>query len=291
MRQILVLLLAGCAMAAQPVLEPETIPLWTGKAPGALGDAEHDRPTLTIYLPYGKQGAGTGVVLCPGGGYAALALNHEGRQVANYLNAHGVAVFVLKYRLGSNKYRHPVQLGDVQRAIRLVRTRAKDFGVEPDRIGVMGFSAGGHLASTAATLFDEGNPQAADPVDRASSRPDFAILCYPVISFVTPYTHKGSMRNLLGDNPDPKLVERLSTELQVTAKTPPTFLFHTNADTGVPPENSVLFYMALRKAGVPAEMHIFEKGPHGVGLGMTDPALAEWPVLLAKWLRTRGLIK
>jgi acetyl esterase/lipase len=284
-------MLAGWAWAAQPQHEPQTFPLWSGKAPGALGDADQDRPTLTVYLPYGKQASGAGVVLCPGGGYGALAMNHEGRQVANYLNAHGVAVFVLKYRLGTHNYRHPVQLGDAQRAIRLVRSRAKEFAVDPERIGIMGFSAGGHLASTAATHFDDGDPQAADPVDRVSCRPDFAILGYPVISFTTPYAHKGSMRNLLGENPDPKLVENLSNELQVTPRTPPTFLFHTNADTGVPPENSVLFYMALRKAGVPAEMHIFEKGPHGVGLGMTDSALAQWPVLLAKWLHTRGLVK
>jgi acetyl esterase/lipase len=171
-----------------------------------------------------------------------------------------------------------------------VRSRANQYDILPDRIGVMGFSAGGHLASTAATHFNAGDSSAEDSIDRLSSRPDFLILGYPVITFTTPYLHKGSRNALLGENPDPKLVELLSNELQVTPQTPPTFLFHTNTDTGVPPENSVLFYLALRKAGVATEMHIFERGPHGVGLGMTDPALAEWPRLLANWLRVRGLL-
>jgi acetyl esterase/lipase len=196
---------------------------------------------------------------------------------------------VLKYRLGP-KYHHPIELGDAQRAIRMVRSRAEEFRIQPDRIGIMGFSAGGHLASTAGTHFETVNAVAGDPIDKASSRPDFLILGYPVISFTTSYVHKGSMRNLLGENPDPKLVELMSNELQVTPQTPPTFLFHTNADTGVPPENSVLFYMALRKAGVPAEMHIYERGPHGVGLAQTDEALATWPGRLAAWLRVRGLL-
>lgn len=285
-------LLAGfCLALFACAQEPQTIALWPGDAPGAQGSEDRDRPTLTIYLPYGRRAEpASAVVVCPGGGYGALAQNHEGRQIANWLNSQGFAAFVLKYRLGP-RYHHPVELGDAQRAIRLVRARAQEFSVAADRIGIWGFSAGGHLASTAGTHFDAGNAQAADPIDRAGSRPDFLILAYPVISFTTPYTHKGSMRNLLGENPDPKLVENLSNELQVSAQTPPTFLFHTNADTGVPPENSVLFYLALRKAGVPAEMHIFEKGPHGVGLGQTDAALAEWPALLARWFRTRGLVK
>ncbi len=265
-----------------------TIPLWKGEAPGSLGSEDRDRPTLTVYLP-GRDAVPTGVIICPGGGYGALADNHEGRQVANWLNSMGIAGFVLKYRLGP-KYHHPVELGDAQRAIRMVRAQAKEFGIAPDRIGIMGFSAGGHLASSAGTHFDVGQADAPDPLDRMSSRPDFLILGYPVISFTTPYTHKGSLRNLLGDNPDPKLVESLSSELQVTERTPPTFLFHTNEDSGVPSENSVLFYLALRKNKVPAEMHIFEKGPHGVGLAMRDPALSMWPTLLSNWLRGRGLL-
>jgi hypothetical protein len=169
------------------------------------------------------------VVVCPGGGYAKLAMDHEGRQVAEWLNSLGVAAFVLKYRLGP-RYRHPAPLEDAKRALRLVRSRASEFRIAPDRIGVWGFSAGGHLASTLATHFDAGNPAAADPIERVSCRPDFAILAYPVISFASEYAHKGSRRNLLGDNPDPALVENLSNEKQVTAQTPPTFLFHTNED-------------------------------------------------------------
>ena len=267
---------------------PQEIPLWEGQAPGALGAEDADRPTLTIYRA-SRSPAGTGVVVAPGGGYGALAMDHEGRQVAAYFNAMGVAAFVLKYRLGP-KYRHPVELGDAQRALRLVRTRAPELGVNAARLGLMGFSAGGHLAATAGTRFDAGNPSAADPIDRASSRPDFLILGYPVVTFEAGVTHAGSVRNLLGENPDPKLIELMSNELHVTAQTPPTFLFHTNADTGVVPENSVRFYLALRKAKVPAEMHIFENGPHGVGLALGDPALSAWPTLLTNWLRARGLL-
>jgi len=283
-------LLAGAtALLFAQTPPPPTDLLWANGAPGALGNDDADKPSITIYLPEPAKAVATGVVICPGGGYGALAMDHEGRQVAEWMNSVGIAAFVLKYRLGP-RYHHPVELGDVQRAIRTVRTRAAEFGIAPDRIGVMGFSAGGHLASTAATHFDVGNPNAADATDKASSRPDFAILAYPVISFTTKYVHAGSRRNLLGDNPDPKLVELLSNELQVMPQTPPTFLFHTNADEGVPPENSVLFYMALRKAGVPAEMHIFEEGSHGLGLAQTHADLSIWPTLLANWLRVRGLL-
>jgi acetyl esterase/lipase len=269
--------------------EPQTIVLWPGGAPGAVGNEDADRPTLTVYLPPAERAVPTGVVVCPGGGYAKLAMDHEGRQVAEWLNSLGVAAFVLKYRLGP-RYRHPAPLEDAKRALRLVRSRASEFRIAPDRIGVWGFSAGGHLASTLATHFDAGNPAAADPIERVSCRPDFAILAYPVISFATEYAHKGSRRNLLGDNPDPALVENLSNEKQVTAQTPPTFLFHTNEDQGVPAENSVLFYLALRRAGVPAELHIYERGRHGVGLAPDDPVLSSWPQRLADWLRVRGLL-
>jgi acetyl esterase/lipase len=269
--------------------EPQTIVLWPEGAPGAVGNEDADRPTLTVYLPPAERAVPTGVVVCPGGGYAKLAMDHEGRQVAEWLNSLGVAAFVLKYRLGP-RYRHPAPLEDAKRALRLVRSRAGEFRIAPDRIGVWGFSAGGHLASTLATHFDAGNPTAADPIERVSCRPDFAILAYPVISFASEYAHKGSRRNLLGDNPDPALVENLSNEKQVTAQTPPTFLFHTNEDQGVPAENSVLFYLALRRAGVPAELHIYERGRHGVGLAPNDPVLSSWPQRLADWLRVRGLL-
>jgi acetyl esterase/lipase len=269
--------------------DPQTIRLWPGDAPGAQGHDEADIPTLTVYAAYSKF-SGMGVIVAPGGGYGHLAMNHEGRQVANYLNAVGITAFVLTYRLGP-KYHHPVELGDAQRAIRLVRSRAAEFHVDADKVGILGFSAGGHLASSAGTHFDAGKADAADPIDRLSCRPDFLVLGYPVISFTAPYTHKGSLKNLLGDNPDPELVKSLSSELQVTSQTPPTFLFTTSGDTTVPAENSIAFYLALHKAGVPAELHVFEKGPHGVGLGGMDPALQEWPRLLVNWFRTRGLLK
>lgn len=269
--------------------EPYTVPLWEHGAPGALGSGPGDQPTLTAYLPVDPKATGTAVIVAPGGGYTGLAMSHEGRQPANWLNALGITAFVLRYRLGP-RYHHPIELGDAQRAIRLVRSRAAEFHIEPDRIGIMGFSAGGHLMSSAATHFDNGNPDAPDPIDRAGSRPDFAILIYPVIEMRPPYAHEGSVHALLGENPDPKLLEYLSSDLQVTPQTPPTFLLTTSADEAVPAENAVLFYLALHKAGVPAELHVFEKGPHGIGLDLGDPALGMWPTLLANWLRGRGLL-
>lgn len=290
----LVLLLAGslaASLTAQtrtpPPVDPVETPLWGGGAPGALGTDPADVPTLTYYSPRGN--SGTAVVIAPGGGYGNLAMNHEGRQVANWFNAQGIHAFVLKYRLGP-RYRHPIPLNDALRAVRTVRARAPEYGIQPDRIGIMGFSAGGHLASTVATRFEGADPSAADPIDRLDSRPDFVILGYPVIASAAPYAHQGSFRNLLGEDAPDDLRASLSNDTQVTANTPPTFLFHTNADTAVPPENSVLFYMALRKAGVPAEMHIFEPGPHGVGLAMNDSVLQAWPPLLSTWLRARGLL-
>ena len=268
--------------------QPSTILLWPNGAPGAQGTADEDRPSLTIYLAAGNK-VPTGVVVCPGGGYVHLALDHEGTQIAAWLNQLGISAFVLKYRLGP-KYHHPIELGDGQRAVRYVRAHASEYGIDSHRIGIWGFSAGGHLASSVGTHFDGGNRDSADPVEHESSRPDFMILAYPVISFTTDNVHKGSRENLLGKEYDPKLAELLSNEKQITPETPPTFLFHTDADPTVPVENSVLFYLGLRKAHVPAEMHIFEKGRHGVGLAQTDPALSEWGTLLANWFRTRGLI-
>jgi acetyl esterase/lipase len=267
---------------------PKADLLWPGGAPGAQGTEDIDQPSLAPYLAPAGRGTGTAVIVCPGGGYGGLSMDKEGDQIAKWLNSLGVTAFVLKYRLGP-KYHHPVELGDAQRAIRTVRSKASEYRLLPDRIGIMGFSAGGHLASTAGTHFDAGDASAADPIDRLSSRPDFLVLCYPVISFGQ-FAHQGSKRNLLGENPDPKLVESLSNETQVTAQTPPTFLFHTTTDAAVPVENSVMFYAALRKAGVPAELHIYERGPHGVGLAQTDEALSSWPARLADWLRVHGLL-
>jgi acetyl esterase/lipase len=282
-RILLALALAGSFLGAQ---EPKAELLWPSGAPGALGTAPEDQPSLTPYVLPGGAGSGAAIVICPGGGYQNLAIDKEGYAVAKWLNSLGVSAFVLKYRLGP-RYHHPIELGDAQRAIRTVRARAAEYGLQPDRIGIMGFSAGGHLASTAGTHFDAGNAGASEAIDRVSSRPDFLVLCYPVISFGT-FAHAGSRRNLLGDNPDPKLVENLSNELQVNRDTPPAFLFHTTTDATVPVENSVLFYSALRQAGVPAELHIYERGPHGVGLAPADPVLSTWPARLADWLRIHG---
>lgn len=288
MKLLMVVLACASGLLAQGPPAPKAELLWPDGAPGATGKEDVDEPTLTPFLVPEGRGVGTAVVVCPGGGYVHLATEKEGNDVARWLNSLGVDAFVLKYRLGP-KYHHPVELGDAQRAIRMVRSRAAQYRIGADRIGIMGFSAGGHLASSAGTHFDAGNASATDPIDRMSSRPDFLILGYPVISF-GPYAHKGSMHALLGENPDPKLVELMSNELQVTAQTPPTFLFHTTDDRTVPVENSILFYMALRKAGVPAEMHIYGHGPHGVGLAPTDEALSSWPARLADWLRGRGLL-
>ena len=273
---------AGTAQdAARPVLR-----LWDGPAPLALGATDKDIPTLTVYQPPNPNGCA--VVICPGGGYGALAVDHEGRAVGEWLNRFGVTGFVLRYRVSPN--RHPVPLADVQRGLRTVRARAAEYGLDAHKIGVLGFSAGGHLASTAATHFAADAVPAADAIDRLSARPDFAVLVYPVISLVDASAHSGSRRNLLGENPDPELVRSLSNELQVTPQTPPVFLLHTGGDTGVPSENSVLFYLACRKAGVPAEMHLFEPGKHGFGLAPTDPVLSHWPDLCERWMRYHGWV-
>jgi acetyl esterase/lipase len=287
---ILSLFVASAQQAPLPIQDLQVLPLWSGPAPGTQGNNEADIPRMTVYLPRAVPAGTTAVIILPGGGYRNLAMNHEGRQVANYLNSVAIAAFVLEYRLGP-RYHYPVELEDAQRAIRMVRSHATEWHIAPDHIGVMGFSAGGHLAATASTHFDSGQSTAADPVDRVSSRPDFSILGYPVISLTEAWTHQGSKTNLLGDNPPPDLVRSLSADLAVTARTPPTFIFQTNADTTVPAENSVYYYLALRKAGVPAEMHIFENGPHGVGLATDDPALSEWPKLLVNWLRAHRLVR
>ncbi|MBI1900734.1 MAG: alpha/beta hydrolase [Planctomycetia bacterium] len=268
---------------------PDPLPLWPEGAPGAVGDEERDKPGVRVYLPEKEKATGCGIVVLPGGGYAVLAMDHEGHQVAKWLNSVGVAAFVVNYRLGP-RYRHPAPLEDAQRAVRFVRSKAEEFGVSPKRIGIMGFSAGGHLASTVATHFDGGKSDAKDPIDRASCRPDFAVLCYPVVSLTEPFSHKGSLKNLVGDNPDPKLLELLSNEKHVTGETPPTFLFHTSEDKGVPVENSLTFYAALRKAGVPAELHVYAHGPHGVGLAPGDPALSTWKERLYDWLKGSGFL-
>jgi acetyl esterase/lipase len=280
--------LTSTFVRAESGAKPQLILLWPQGAPGAVGNEEKDKPSLTVYLPPADKANGAAVVVCPGGGYGALAMDHEGKQVAEWLNSIGVAGFVLQYRIAP-RYHHPAPLQDAQRAIRTVRAREKEWNVDPKRIGIWGFSAGGHLASTAGTHFDRGHP-AEDVIEEASCRPDFLILAYPVISMEPGVAHMGSRINLMGKDPDPKLVENLSNEKQVTSETPPTFLFHTDADSGVLPENSVQFYLALRKAKVPAELHIYQRGPHGVGLAPRDQILSTWKDRLQAWMKGNGLL-
>jgi acetyl esterase/lipase len=268
---------------------PSSFPLWPDGAPGALGKEDKDIPTLTIYLPESDKATGAAFVICPGGGYAGLA-NHEGDHYARFLNEQGIAGFVLKYRLGSAGYRHPIMLGDAARAIRTVRARSQEWRLDPKRIGIIGSSAGGHLASTLLTHFDAGKPDASDSIERQSSRPDAGILCYAVIT-MGEYTHQGSRRNLLGENPSSELINELSNELHVTKDTPPCFIWHTYEDTAVPVENSLQFAAALRKAGVPFDLHIYEKGAHGLGLGSREYQPGKrhpWTADCIYWLKTRG---
>jgi acetyl esterase/lipase len=276
----------ACAQNAKPALQP----LWPGDAPGAKGKDALDVPGYLLYPAPADKANGTAIVVCPGGGYGALAMDHEGYQIAAWLNSAGVTAVIVKYRLGP-RYQHPVPHQDAQRALRTVRFRAKEWGVDPQRVGILGFSAGGHLASTVGTHFEKVNPDAPDPIDRLSDRPDFMVLMYPVITLTGPHAHVGSRNNLLGKNPDPQLVDRLCNDKMVTPQTPPTFLVHTTEDKGVPPENSVLFYLALTKAKVPAEMHIFEKGRHGLGLGPKELPYSSWPGRCLAWMQSRGLLE
>ncbi|MGD1087497.1 MAG: alpha/beta hydrolase [Verrucomicrobiota bacterium] len=267
------------------------IPLWPNGAPGALGNTTNDIPTLTPYLPDTTNATGAAMVICPGGGYAHLA-PHEGNDYALWLNQHGVTCFVLKYRLGSNGYRHPVMLQDAARAMRWVRAHADEFKIDPHRVGIMGSSAGGHLASTLMTHFDSGNMNSDDPIERQSSRPDIGILCYAVIT-MGEFAHQGSKDNLLGKNPSPKLVTGLSNELQVTTNTPPCFLWTTFEDNVVPMENTLMFAEALRKNHVPFDLHVYQKGGHGMGLVDKPPFTHPhpWANDCLFWLKERDFVK
>src|SRR5262245_1952431 len=268
--------------------EPKTELLWPDGAPGAKGAEAKDKPTLIIYLP--DKPNGVGIVICPGGGYGGLAMDHEGHQIGRWLNENGIAGFICDYRHRGKGYGHPAPLQDAQRAIRTVRSRAKSFGVDPGKIGILGFSAGGHLCSTAVTHFDGGDASSTSPVMRASSRPDFGILCYPVIAFDQKFTHKGSQRNLLGEDASPEVIASLSNEKQVKDDTPPCFLWHTEEDKGVPPENSLVFYQALMAHKIPVELHIYEQGPHGLGLAKLRPGASAWPAACIAWLKVRGIV-
>lgn len=267
---------AGNIAAQQPIV------LWPEGAPGAVGRDPLDVPTLTPYLPLKEQTTGAAIIICPGGGYDSLSVR-EGAPVAEWLNSIGIAAFVLKYRVAP-RYHHPAPLQDAARAIRTVRVRAAEWHLDPERIGILGFSAGGHLASTAGTHFEVGKPNASDPIERVTSRPNLVMLIYAVIS-MREQTHPRSKLNLLGPDPRPDLISLLSNEEHVTKETPPTFLVHGVSDSKVPVENSLLFVAALRKASVPFELHLYEHGEHGFALGGKDPALSTWPDDCARWLR------
>lgn len=291
MRFFSILLLSASSFASLHSAPLEPIALWPEGAPGALGISESDIPTLTAFLPAPEKATGAAIVICPGGGYGGLA-PHEGAGYAEWLTENGVAGIVLKYRLGSKGYRHPSMLNDAARAVRLTRAKAGEWKIDAKRVGIMGSSAGGHLASTLLTHFDTGTPNSPDPVEGFSSRPDLGILCYAVIT-MGEFTHGGSKKNLLGADPDPALVELLSNEKQVTKETPPTFLWHTWEDSGVKIENSTQFAAALRSQGVPFELHIFQKGGHGMGLGggRNGGPVHPWAGVCLYWLRQQNFVK
>lgn len=283
---LLPILIGTVAVVCAAPLKP--IPLWPDGTPGALGKAEKDIPTLTAFLPTAETATGAAMVICPGGGYGFLA-DHEGAGYAKWLAQHGIAGIVLKYRLGKDGYLHPAPFQDAQRGMRLARAMADEWKIDPKRIGLMGTSAGGHLTATLLTQFDAGKPDATDPVERFSSRPTIGILCYPVIT-MGPDTHLGSRENLLGKSPSPELIEKLSAEKQVTADTPPCFIWHAWEDPAVKAENSLSFALALRKANVPFDLHIYQKGKvHGIGLG--GKTLHPWTADCLYWLGEQGFTK
>jgi len=266
-----------------------TEPLWPGAAPGSSATEPGDVPELFVSLVTSDQPT-AGVVILPGGGYGGHAMDHEGHQLADWFASLGISSAICTYRMrgkgnDGKGYGHPYPMLDAQRAIQTLRGRADTWNLDPQRIGVIGFSAGGHLASTVSTHFAETAAASDDSIAKESSRPDYAILCYPVIGFDKPYTHRGSQRNLLGDHPDPALLKLLSNEEQVSGTTPPTFLFHTAADRPVPVANSIEYFRACRQHGVPVELHVFPNGRHGLGLAKGVPGAEQWPQLCEDWLR------
>jgi acetyl esterase/lipase len=304
MIRVLIVALFNCLTLTVIAAEPEQeILLWPKEHPANEGDAPKfvgtlewmervtRSPAVTPFLPEPGKRNGTAVVICPGGGYSGLAMEKEGLEVGRWMQQRGIVGVVLRYRCGGGKNQQPVPLHDAQRAIRLVRHHAAEWGVDPQRVGILGFSAGGHLASTAAAMFDAGDAKSADPIEKRSSRPDFAVLVYPVISMEDGVTHGGSRKNLLGENASDELVAHWSTYRRVTNKTPPTFLIHAGDDEAVPVKNALLFYEALVAHGVPAELHVFEAGGHGFGMLHGDRPADKWPELLEPWLANRGLLK
>jgi acetyl esterase/lipase len=293
------LAIALTTLAAYGQAAPDVVQLWPEGVPGAkaigpervaegrIGNVSE--PTLTVFGPAVDKPNGTAVIICPGGGYSRLSTEREGVQYATWLSTLGVTSFVLKYRMA--EFGHPAPMQDVLRAVRTVRARAAEFGINPARIGVMGSSAGGHLAATAGTLFDHPLGRTGAPMDATSARPDFLMLLYPVIAMDGPATHAGSRKALLGASPSAEAVKLMSVEGQVTANTPPTLLIHTQADKTVPVENSILFYQALTRANVPAEMYFFEHGSHGMGMRSGLGTASDWPRRAEEWLRERGLLR
>jgi acetyl esterase/lipase len=288
-RKFFLLFLISAFFAMSNGAQSTPIKLWENGAPNAVGSDPRDIPTVTPFPAANETAAGAAVLVLPGGGYARLSDVKEGSDVAKWLNSLGISAFVLKYRLGP-RYNQPNPLLDAARAMRIIRSRANEWNIDANRIGILGFSAGGHLASTLGTKFDSGKPDSKDAVDKVGSRPDLMMLIYPVIT-MGEFTHAGSKKNLLGENPTPGLIKLYSNELQVTKETPPTFLVHTMTDAGVPVENSMMFASALRKAGVPFEFHLYEQGPHGFGLAPTNPILASWASRCADWLGLHGFTK
>ena len=286
--------------------QSKVIDLWNGKVPGAIHNESHKQivdsadnwtkmrlitdPTLDMYPAPAETANGTAVIICPGGAYWGLAIEHEGSQVAEWLNSMGVTAFVLKYRLPDNSIMKDKSIGpmqDGQRAIRIVRRQAKEWGINPEKIGIMGFSAGGHLASTLSTHFNE---KVYKPEDSISARPDFSLLIYPVISMDSSITHWGSRVNLLGGTPSPEQVKHFSNELQVSAETPPAFMIHSLDDNAVPVQNSIGYALSMREFNIPCELHIFQTGGHGYGLGRSANTESNWPEVCHKWLKARGLL-
>ena len=303
MKHIKLLILFLLPVISQYAMTQELrLPLYQGTPPGFKDNGGKEQvisedivrishvqtPDIAVYLPSKKMATGQAVIICPGGGYHILAYDYEGSDIARYLNSIGVAGIVLKYRLpvyGNCEVPHKTPLMDAQRAMRLVRFNAEKWNIDPSKIGIMGFSAGGHLASTLGTHFDYGDKTARDSVERMSCRPDFMVLMYPVITFTDPSMHTGSREALLGKNPDPELVKYYSNELQVKSDTPPAILFLADDDKAVPSENSILMYRALQAKGIPAELHIVSEGGHGYGLSTKNEHIGSWTGNLKLWLK------
>ncbi|MBN2068016.1 MAG: alpha/beta hydrolase [Opitutales bacterium] len=286
--------------------QSQTISLWNGAVPGSIENPDYHQtvdgndgwvkmrfitdPSLVMYPAPKEKATGTAVIICPGGGYWGLAIEHEGDKIAKWLNELGVTAFVLNYRLPDDSIMENKSIGplqDAQKALRLVRRHSAEWGIVPDRIGIMGFSAGGHLASTLSTHYNE---KVYEPIDATSARPDFSVLIYPVISMSSEITHGGSRQFLLGENPSENKVNHFSNELQVSENTPPAFLVHSMNDGTVPVENSIRYALALKQAEVPCELHIYETGGHGYGMGWSNETESTWPQACKKWLQTKGLI-